>query len=601
VGGTDDLELLQKFEPVVRFTKGELFYPCAVDGYLQRCSLWIRDERGREKPLADEGELSAERLAGFKEVPPKHVLFLRFVAQPMDVLQYQSWRLRPDRPSFQTLGRMARVGLFSRILDSFVDASLMVRGVVPGGTTAEAQVLYQDIRAEDSRFVYYSRVLREAGYLILHYIFFYVMNDYRSTFDGINDHESDWEQVFVYLTDEEDPQPVWVAYASHDFSGDDLRRRWDDPDLQKVDGTHPVIFAGGGSHSSYFLPGDYLISIEPKFLKIINIAANSAKLFWTHTLGQGISASPISETRFVMPYIDYARGDGTAIGPSQENSWKPVILSKDMGWVENYRGLWGLDTRDRFGGERGPAGPKFNRDGTVRISWYDPLGWAGLDKVPPPTQAPKQLEDDIKNLEKELEALESEIAERRNNLRHLELEVQSLKRTDYLDKLHKSYQKQLEEAQGNLKSATLKHTDLTELLAASRSYLQALLNGDRGDPHAHIQILRYPEPPLGPLGKFSAYWAAISGGLLLFAFAMLFLFRPTDLIFWIFTVAAIFLAVEAAIWRRLTNFLLNITVALALLTGLIFIKDFLWDIIMLGLIGIVILSLARNLRELAGK
>lgn len=32
----NDLQLLQKFEPVVCFTAGELFFPCAIDGYLQR-------------------------------------------------------------------------------------------------------------------------------------------------------------------------------------------------------------------------------------------------------------------------------------------------------------------------------------------------------------------------------------------------------------------------------------------------------------------------------------------------------------------------------------------------------------------------------------
>jgi hypothetical protein len=324
-------------------------------------------------------------------------------------------------------------------------------------------------------------------------------------------------------------------------------------------------------------------------------------LFWTENLGQGLYSAEVAEARFVMPYIDYARGDGLSIGPGQKNIWKPVVLSEEMGWAENYRGLWGLDTRDRFGGERGPAGPKYNRDGSIRISWYDPLGWAGLDKVPPPTQSIQQLNDDIESLGKEIVELDSEISEKRNDLRHLEMEVQSLKRTDYLDKLHKSYQKQLEESEKELRSMTSKNTDLTELLAATRSYQKSLKSGDLGDPHSHIQTLRYPEPPLSPLSKFSAFWAAISGGLLLFAFAILFLFRPSTLIFWIFAVVAIFLAIESAIWKRLTKFLLSITVTLAIVTGLILVKDFLWQVIMLGLIVIVMLSLARNLRELAGR
>ena len=54
-------------------------------------------------------------------------------------------------------------------------------------------------------------------------------------------------------------------------------------------------------------------------------------------------------------------------------------------WVDGYRGLWGLDTRDRFAGERAPAGLKYTRTGAVRPSWNDPIGFLGLDKVAPPT------------------------------------------------------------------------------------------------------------------------------------------------------------------------------------------------------------------------
>ena len=38
--GVTDLELLRRFEPIVRYTKGEYFFPMAVDGYLAECDLW---------------------------------------------------------------------------------------------------------------------------------------------------------------------------------------------------------------------------------------------------------------------------------------------------------------------------------------------------------------------------------------------------------------------------------------------------------------------------------------------------------------------------------------------------------------------------------
>ena len=56
-------------------------------------------------------------------------------------------------------------------------------------------------------------------------------------------------------------------------------------------------------------------------------------------------------------------------------------------WVRLYRGLWGFYMQDPFAGEDAPAGPMYNRDGSVRRAWYDPVGWAGLEKVPPPSRA----------------------------------------------------------------------------------------------------------------------------------------------------------------------------------------------------------------------
>ena len=44
----DDLDLLRRFEPQVRYNEGELFLPAAVDGYLAECDLLVgRSERDR--------------------------------------------------------------------------------------------------------------------------------------------------------------------------------------------------------------------------------------------------------------------------------------------------------------------------------------------------------------------------------------------------------------------------------------------------------------------------------------------------------------------------------------------------------------------------
>ena len=387
----NDLDLLRTYEPAIHFTLGEMFFPSAVDGYLQKTSLWLADRERKTTRVAQRGQLTPAALAEFRTAPPGHRYYLQFVDEPLQAVDYQRWRARPARVHFPAPNRLQRVGLVTRILDGLFDLSLVARGRVPGGTAAAAEQNYQAILAQDPRRVYYGRVVRAGGYLVLHYLYFYVMNDWRSTFSGVNDHESDWEQVFVYLSDEGDAAPIprWVAYASHDFSGDDLRRRWDDPEVEKVGGTHPVIYAGAGSHASYYTRGEYLMQVEPSFLAPLHGAAAALDRVWTTSLRQSneLNLDDGLKNLLSVPFVDYARGDGRTIGPSQGEPWTPLLISDADGWVDGYRGLWGLDTWDPLGGERAPSGPKYNRDGTIRQSWRDPLGWAGLDKVLPPREA----------------------------------------------------------------------------------------------------------------------------------------------------------------------------------------------------------------------
>ena len=598
----NDRELLRKFEPVVCFTEGELFFPCAVDGYLRRCSLWLRNPKGDDRQLALEGELSAEKIAQYKEVTANHTLYLRFVEDPLEPLEYQRWLRRPNKPVFLAPGRLTRVGLFSRLLDSLFSLSLVVRGKVPGGTAAAADIKYQDMLTNDPRYVYYGRVIKEGGYIILHYLFFYTMNNWRSGFYGVNDHEADWEQVFIYLSEEEDgaPRPQWVAYASHDFSGDDLRRRWDDPELHKFNDNHPIVYAGAGSHASYFQPGEYLMGIEPNFLRPVKNGLIALRRFWVETLGQGEKDETEERVGALLsvPFIDYARGDGLRIGPGQKHGWSPLILTEETDWSAYYRGLWGLDTKDPLGGERAPAGPKYNRDGSVRVAWYNPLGWAGLDKVSPPGKAPQRLKEKITALIQRQEEIARELAQKRTEVRLLALEVQALQQTDYFSKLYKTRQEKLDTAQKELQSLYARHTELTETRIATESYLARLERGDWGDPQTHIKHKHPPEPPVGKQNRLAELWAAVSVGLLLLVFAVLVIFFPAHWFTWVIMVGGIFVSIDAILRGWFPNLLLNITIILGIITGLILILDFWWIIVLIGLLALVITITRENLREL---
>jgi hypothetical protein len=240
----------------------------SVEDYLGRCSLWRSgSKRGR-------GRGAGERLCAPGELTPSHLaqmsvpgpgLALRFVERPLGRRELRAWLRDAGRPRLAGgSGRFAAVGLLSRFIDAVMRLSLLLRGSVPGGTTAAAEQGYR-AHAEPDSCPYYGRVSRDRGFIALQYWFFYAMNDWRSTFAGVNDHEADWEQVTVFLPDPpvSSRRPAWVAFSSHDETGDDLRRRFDDPDLCWRD-THPVVFVGAGSHSGACLPGDYLVTVEPR-------------------------------------------------------------------------------------------------------------------------------------------------------------------------------------------------------------------------------------------------------------------------------------------------------------------------------------------------
>jgi len=117
--------------------------------------------------------------------------------------------------------------------------------------------------------------------------------------------------------------PEWVAYASHDFSGDDLRRRWDDPEVEKLIDTqgnsHPVVYAGAGSHASYFNKGEYLAELELPFLSPLVRLADFLQNVWVKVLRQATGTGQASDFNFFrIPFVDYARGDGLSIGPGQK-------------------------------------------------------------------------------------------------------------------------------------------------------------------------------------------------------------------------------------------------------------------------------------------
>jgi len=195
---------------------------------------------------------------------------------------------------------------------------------------------------------YYYCVMRDQGYLVLQYWFFYAYNDWGTAHDGWNDHEGDWEGIMIYLRDED--TPAYVAYSKHFrfpsvsfpapifFFGPD-QAGWGDEKLDKRYQCHPVVYVACGSHASY-------VEAEPH-----SVPHDLAPILW-----------------------DYALGNQRRIGPGQRIQWEEPIDLEQQDWAMSFRGHWGALWRRLLDlGTAGPAGPPYQEH------WGEPVKW-GLAK-----------------------------------------------------------------------------------------------------------------------------------------------------------------------------------------------------------------------------
>ena len=596
-----DLDLLRRHEPILRFTDGELFFPMAAGSYVEACDLLSGPTLREARIAIPAGELNLDRLAAVGDPPPGEAQFLRCVPEPLNAIELRRWQARPEHQRFSAPGRLARVGLAARLVDAGLVTSLLLRGRVPGGTAAAASERYESIVGTDPRVVYHGRVVRQGGWVVLHYLFFYAMNDWRSTFEGANDHEADLEQCFVVLEagNKGALTPAWFCAAAHDEKGDDLRRRWDDPRMETIDG-HPVVYPGAGSHATYLERGEYIMLLPFPGERYIRGPLDLIRRTWRDTLAQPDPGDLAAKSKRALsvPFVDYARGDGRVVGPGGDVEWTPIIVGDEDGWVDRYRGLWGLDTGDRFAGERAPAGPKYTRTGTVRQSWRDPLGFAGLGKVAPPSRAIPVLEARIKELTAAQAAVAAEADALAVSLPKLDAELAAVRNTAGLDDYREALALELHTGEARLTALSVQDVELGTAIEAGHDRLADLRAGHLDDPRLHLRHASEPEPPTVARGRaHREAWAAVSVGLLVAALAVVVWFRILPPPLAIVVLFGSYLGIEAFFNRGVMELVLRITVLLAIVSTIILAVSYLRELLLAGLLALGLLLISDSLGE----
>jgi len=598
-----DLDLLRRYEPVIRFTKGEQFYPTDVERYVKESSLWAHYPDGRDELLVKQDDLTLESLVEQRPAVFGTVHYLRFIetlslSESAQVLANQL-RLRSIlKNNFHAgVGRLARGGLLPRMADALFTISFLLRGRVPAASAAAAELDYFHMRAQKDNFVYYGRVVRQNDWVALQYWFFYCYNSWRSGFGGVNDHESDWEMITIYLYEGDEGllKPEWVAYASHDFHGDDLRRRWDDASQLDLADGHPIVYAGAGSHASYFRPGEYQAEVHLDLPSWVNSAHQAWNKFWTNALGQ----QPVDPFR--IPFVDYARGDGMSLGPGQSKAWTPVVIDESTPWVSQYRGLWGLFAKDPISGENAPAGPMYNRDGSPRGSWYDPLGFAGLDKVPPPDDTLRLLVKNSAEITTHQAQLESMIPEKAGALQALGIKLKSMEKNPHLAKQHAALEKKMAPMIEEVRGLRREYSENMAILEGLKERIEREKSGMGDDPRAHIRHLAMPVTTRRRrFDRAAEAWAAVSLSLLLFGIVGLVFFAPNFLWVGLAIITLLFVVTESILRGAFIQTIGQITALLAVISAIILVVHFWFWLLMAALVGIAVFLLAQRLRELTG-
>ncbi len=387
-----ETDLHTRYAPIMRFSRGERFFPMAMDDFLAYTALY---SKGSQRPAVPRGQVTADDLQrrGADELFLRSVeggpltgaevadqwgtttlkLLWEATSKPLvawtPTLAGLTYRWFSEKTSAATQRFWWNDLVFaqlSRALGTDLGRDDLPRFVLPGDMRQAAITAYDESQAGRPRFTYYYRTVREGDYLNLQYWFFYAYNDWGNGYGGFNDHEGDWEGFHIFFKlDGGRPvePPAFVCFLGHESR---LTKPWDHPDVER-DGTHPVIYVAAGSHASY----------------------PQSKLYPLVTL---------------YNLIDYATGDARTLAHTDWVNRIALTDSSDLALL-NYRGSWGtrywlnlnwLQTSLRhvtaagnvlayvlpgeitLPGISAPRGPRFDTAGRERETWRNPLAFAGI-------------------------------------------------------------------------------------------------------------------------------------------------------------------------------------------------------------------------------
>ncbi len=289
----------------------------------------------------------------------------------------------------------------------------------------------------------------------------------------------------------------------------------------------------------------------------------------------------------------------SAPGRASRIAWTPILIDDGTPWVNDYDGLFGLDTEDRFAGERAPAGPKWTREGRPRQSWLDPVAFAGLDATPPPGRAVETLTIELADLRAEVDANEAKILELEGEAQRLGVRVSTVQHAGRSRPFVETLTAERDGIVATMRGLRVQNASFLSVIGDSEEELARLRAGDRGDARAHLRHVVHPQDPSEiRLSRLLDVWSAVGVSLAILVLAVLLFAAPQYLWVGLLLVIGVSIMIEALVRRRFLRLLLDVTIILAVIGAVILVGSNLVLFIALALLTIGFLILRDNVREL---
>ncbi len=252
------------------------------------------------------------------------------------------------------------------------------------------------------------------------------------------------------------------------------------------------------------------------------------------------------------------------------------MIDESTPWAAEYRGLWGLFARDPISGENAPAGPMYDRDGSGRPSWFDPLGFAGLAQVTPPPQELAVMEKELRSLEARQVEIEGLVAAETTAIRELGVRLDSMRGSPHLAAESARIEEQAATQTERLTALRRERSENHAVIEGLTRSIERSQAGDAEDGRAHIRHAAAPVPAATMRFSHAAeVWAAISISALLIGLAVLILASPSNVWAELIVLVIAFVIGESVLRGTFVRTINRIGVILALIAIVVLFVEYL--------------------------